>query len=272
MLLANLTKAAALDHLISLHRSNAASTAELSTSRRAMDQLMDCFVKEIPGKPAKDYDYLSYVFADLSRHESGRKYFLSRQDYDGVVPISKLTVFTSEENALVRRKGVASTVKNISFDINAHDFLLSDAVCNLLPYVLLPLAAGTDELSEEDTENMLPDLQLLPHNKHRDSDPDILATHLETLLLLTSTRQGRDHMRRVKVYPVIRECHLHVEDENVREAGDRLVQVLLRKEPDSHSDTEKADTEADTGTIPRFSGGTESDENDSEDNKIVEIF
>jgi hypothetical protein len=36
----------------------------------------------------------------------------------------------------------------------------------------------------------------------------------------------------VKVYPIIRETHLHVEDEEVREAADRLVQVLMRDEED----------------------------------------
>ncbi len=100
---------------------------------------------------------------------------------------------------------------------------------------------------------MLPDLQLLPSDKARDSDPQIILTHLETLLLLTTTREGRDLMREVKVYPIIRETHLHVEDEEVREAADRLVQVLMRDEEDE-------------GKPEGFV------QEDDEDDKIIEIF
>jgi hypothetical protein len=91
---------------------------------------------------------------------------------------------------------------------------------------------GPEEYTEEDTANMLPDLQLLPPDKQRDSDHGIIVTHLETLLLLTTTREGRDKLRAINVYSVIRECHLHVNDDDVQEACDRLVQVLMRDEED----------------------------------------
>jgi len=147
---------------------------------------------------------------------------------------------------------VASTIKNVAFDISPHRLLLSESDVNLLPYVLLPIT-GPEEFSEEETLAMLPDLQLLPSDKARDSDPQIILTHLETLLLLTTTREGRDLMREVKVYPIIRETHLHVEDEEVREAADRLVQVLMRDEEDE-------------GKPEGFV------QEDDEDDKIIEIF
>jgi Domain of unknown function (DUF383)/Domain of unknown function (DUF384) len=258
MLLANLSKSPALNRLIALTRPPPSATPQISTSAHAMDQLVDCFVKEIPNKPAEDYDYLSYVFADLSRHGAGRKYFLTRQAYDDVVPITKLIVFTDEHRSLVRRKGVASTLKNICFETRAHGFLLSDPGASILPYILLPLA-GNEELSDEDTEGMLVDLQLLPSDKKRDPDTEILVTHLETLLLLTTCRGGREIMRKLKVYPVVRECHLHVENEKVREACDRLVQVLLRDEAD--------DREGDKAEEDQSHSQSE-----DEDDKIVEVF
>ena len=219
---------------------------------------MDCFVKEAPNKSAQDYDYLSYVFADLSRHAVGRKYFLTKQGYDDVVPITKLTVFADEHKNHVRRRGVASTLKNVCFATAAHKSLLSELGANILPYILLPIA-GNEELSDEDTKDMLADLQLLPPDKQRDADPEILVTHLETLLLLTTGREGRDLMRRVKIYPIIRECHLHVDNENVREACDRLVQVLLRDE---------ADQEASKMAL----GDQGPNEEEDEDDQIVEVF
>ncbi|KAJ5834260.1 hypothetical protein N7447_000286 [Penicillium robsamsonii] len=227
MLLANLVKHENLQKLLTLKRK---APETVSTSDNAIDQLMDCFVKGAEGSLNKhaNFDYLSYVFADLSQTEKGRAYFTQRQDYDEVVPITKLTVFT-EHKSDIRRKGIASTIKNVAFEVDSHPMLFDEDGANLLPYLLLPLA-GPEELSDEDTADMLPDLQLLPPDKQRDSDPTIITTHLETLLLLTTTRDGRDKMRAVKVYPLIRETHLHVEDENVTEACDRLVQVLMRDE------------------------------------------
>lgn len=133
--------------------------------------------------------------------------------------------------------------------------LLSPTNVNILPYILLPLA-GPEEFSDEETATMLPDLQLLPPDKTREADPEILITHLETLMLLTAEREAREQMRGCGVYPVVRECHLKVEHEGVREACDRLVQVLMRDEAD---DEGKGD-------------GFVEVEDDSGDDKIVEVF
>ncbi|GFF51152.1 putative DNA-binding protein HGH1 [Aspergillus lentulus] len=268
MLFANLAKSDKLSRLITLKRRTAES---ISTSTMAIDQLMDCFVKGAEGALNKNanFDYLSYLFADLSKSEAGRAYFTTRQDYDGVVPVTKLTVFTEHEST-VRRKGVASTIKNVAFEIPFHPTLLSADEANLLPYVLLPIT-GPEEFSEEESMAMLPDLQLLPPDKQRDSDNSIILTHLETLLLLTTTREGRDKMRAINVYPIIRECHLHVDDEAVREACDRLVQVLMRDE-EGEENASQAQIEG-TNSISSYSdihiqqGSAQND-----DEKVVELF
>lgn len=251
MLLANLAKSDSLEKLITLKRS---VPKPMSESANAIDQLMDCFVKGAEGKTNKyaDFDYLSYFFADISKHEKGRHYFVTRQEYDNVVPITKLTVFT-EHKSHIRRKGVAATLKNVAFEISSHPMLISELEANLLPYILLPIA-GPEEFDEEESAAMLTDLQLLPPDKTREPDMEILVTHLETLLLLTTTREGRDIMRQVKVYPIIRECHLHVDDEHVREACDRLVQVLLRDEEEKGGDSSRVE------------------EIEDDDEKIEEVF
>ncbi|KAF4237329.1 hypothetical protein CNMCM6457_001234 [Aspergillus fumigatiaffinis] len=268
MLFANLAKSDKLSRLITLKRRTAES---VSTSTMAIDQLMDCFVKGAEGALNKkaNFDYLSYLFADLSKSEAGRAYFTTRQDYDGVVPVTKLTVFTEHEST-VRRKGVASTIKNVAFEIPFHPTLLSADEANLLPYVLLPIT-GPEEFSEEESMAMLPDLQLLPPDKQRDSDNSIVVTHLETLLLLATTREGRDKMRAINVYPIIRECHLHVDDEGVREACDRLVQLLMRDE-EGEENASQAQIEG-TSPISSYSdihiqqGSAQND-----DEKVVELF
>ena len=258
MLLSNLAKSNRMEKLISLKRS--APAKSVSTSPYALDQIFDCFVKGADGSLNKhaNFDYLAYLLADLSKYKSGREHFLGKREYDGVVPISKLSVFT-EHKSHIRRRGVASTIKNVAFEVDKHPLLLADEtelVCgipgvNLLPYVLLPLA-GSGEFSEEESANMLPDLQLLPPEKERDNDNEILVTHLETLLLLSTTREGREKLRNVQVYPIVREAHLHVEDEAVREACDRLVQVIMRDEEEESKVQEV--------------------ESDDDDEKIEEIF
>jgi hypothetical protein len=129
---------------------------------------------------------------------------------------------------------VASTLKNVCFEISAHPALLSlpsasQVDIDILPYILLPLA-GSESVPDDEMEKMLPDLQLLPPDKEREADTDILVTHLESLTLLTTTREGRERLRDVQVYPIIRECHTHVKNEAVGEAIERLVNVLMRDE------------------------------------------
>jgi hypothetical protein len=232
MLLANFAKHDSLMKILSLERP---SPPELNSNNNAIDQLLDLFVKGADGTYNKDanFDYLSYLFADLAKHDSGRKYFLTKQSYDSIVPLSKLIVFT-EHSSHIRRLGVASTIKNTAFETDSHGQLLSEDEIHILPYLLLPIM-GNEEYSEEDSENMLPELQLLPEDKKREPDCAILQTHVETLMLLTTTRPGRDVLREVSVYPIVRETHLQVEDEGVREACERLVQVLMRDEEGEES-------------------------------------
>ena len=226
MLLANLAKYDDLKRIITMER----PAPKDLTSTKALDQLLDLFVKGADGtyNPKADFDFLAYLFADIAKHEEGRKYFATKQEYDGVVPLTKMTVFT-EHKSDIRRKGVASTIKNVAFDIPTHPAYLSEEEIGILPYILLPLM-GSEEYDEEDMLSMLPDLQLLPPDKERDNDPTIAQTHVETLMLLTTTREGRDQLREIKVYPIIRELHLQVEHDGVREACERLVQVLMRDE------------------------------------------
>lgn len=224
MLLANLAKWDGLERM--LNRKQKGPEA-LSSSDMVMSQLVDLFVKSADGSYGKDadYDYLAYFFADLAKHPDVRQYFLKPQEYDGVIPLTKLKAFT-EHRSGIRRKGVASTIKNAAFDVPSHPSFFSKNKVHIFPSILLPLM-GSEEYDVDDKAPMLPELQSLPPDKERESDPTIVQTHIETLMLFTTTREGRDHMRDIKVYPVVRETHLRVKTEGVRVACERLVQVLM---------------------------------------------
>jgi hypothetical protein len=262
MLLANLAKSPDVSKLLSLQR---AAPQPLSSSANVIDQLLDCFVKGADGKYNKDadYDYLCYLFADLAKLEAGRKHFLDpRAEGAGevrehVIPLSKMVVFT-EHASTIRRRGVASTIKNMAFEVSAHPTLMEETAVNILPYIILPLM-GNEEYSLDDSDGMLDECQLLPPDKAREKQNDIICIHLETLLLLTTTAKGRARLREIKVYPIIRELHLHIEDENVAEGCDRLVQILMR------------DEEGDPGYDPPATDETRVKEV-NEDDEIVDIL
>ena len=253
MLLANLAK---WDGLKSLLTRKQTPPENLGSDDLVLNQLIDLFVKgndKAYNKHA-DFDYLAYLFADLAKHTEVRQYFISKQPYDSVIPLDKIKVFT-EHKSDVRRKGVASTIKNAAFDVPSHATFLDEEGVNILPYLLLPII-GNEEYSEEEALEMHPDLQLLPPDKQRDPDNNIIQTHIETLVLLTSTRPGRELMRKHGVYPIIRETHLRVEDEGVQEACDRLVQMLMGDEE-----------EPETGAAKIEDGKAEEDD----DTRIVEV-
>ena len=278
MLLANMAKDDALQRVLELKRD---IPKELSKSKWAMDQLMDCFVRGADGSYNKhaDFDYLSYFFADLAKFPKGRDYLTSAQEHDSnIIPITKIQVFTDHASH-IRRLGVASTIKNAAFRIPAHPVLTSNLSpdpnlpppsigANLLPYILLPLM-GPEEYADEDTEGMLDELQLLEPDKEREKDVEIMKAHLETLLLLCTTQEGREVLRRVQVYPIVRECHLHVDDEGVREACDRVVQVIMRKE--EGDEEEEIPPNMDGGGAGRLVE-LQNEEEEDEDEKIIDIL
>ena len=286
ILLANLAKHDVIVKILSLEKQ---APAELHSDNLAINQLLDVFVKGADGTYNKDanFDYLSYLFADLAKHDSGRQYFLTKQSYDSIVPLSKLIVFT-EHSSHIRRLGVASTIKNTAFETGSHERFFSEDEIYILPYLLLPIM-GNEEYSEEDSENMLPELQLLPEDKKRESDWAILQTHVETLMLLTTTRPGRDVLREISVYPIVRETHLQVENDGVREACERLVQVLMRDEEGEEGQQQsiegmKALERPGNGVSSKpfgrmqAAGGAgswaraeEVDESEEEDDKIIEV-
>ena len=100
---------------------------------------------------------------------------------------------------------------------------------------------------------------------------DIIRNHLETLFLLVTKggEAGKKIVKEAGTYVIIRELHLEVEDEAVREVCDRVVQVLMGDEVDGVAISEGQ------GKFAAASAGkmvTQKEEEENEDDKIVEIF
>ncbi|CAG8433605.1 1189_t:CDS:10 [Ambispora gerdemannii] len=233
MLLSNITKDEKIaDKLLNATMPETANTTNttLVSSTRAMDQLVDVFVKGVNKEYNKhaEYHFLSSVFANVTILQQGRDFFLTDAPQYNLPPLTSLIIFIEHSN-VIRRGGVVSCIKNCCFNVSQHLDLLSESKINLLPYILLPLC-GPDEFDPDDMEGMPEDIQFLPPDKKRETDPHLRQTLLETILLLTSTRQTRDILRAKKVYPVIRQMHLVEKDENVGHVAENIVNMLMRDE------------------------------------------
>ncbi|KAM9361913.1 protein HGH1 homolog [Symphorus nematophorus] len=192
-------------------------------------QLVEIFCTEGYNKNAKLH-YLGPLLSNLTQLPEARNYMM---DKDRCV-IQRLLPFTQYQASAVRRGGVIGTLRNCCFDHTHHEWLLSDAV-DILPFLLLPLA-GPEELTEEENDGLPVDLQYLPEDKKREEDPDIRKMLLETLLLLTATKAGRQTLKDKNVYPIMREFHNWEKDVVVTAACEKLVQVLIGDEPEQGMD------------------------------------
>lgn len=79
------------------------------------------------------------------------------------------------------------------------------------------LDIGHSPTRSQDIDKLPAALQLLPPTKKRESDSVIRLTLVETLLLLCSTRWGRDFQRENGVYEIIRATHENETDDKVRD-------------------------------------------------------
>jgi len=202
-----------------------------------LDNLIELFARGEGKKynPHAEYDFLGGVFANISLFPEGREYFTQNSRIDSTPRLSKIIPYTSHPS-VIRRGGAVSTLKNVCFDIHFHTSLLNENKLNVLPYLLLPLA-GPEEYDEDDVDGMPEELQFLEPTKQRESDAKIRAMLLEALLLLTTSREGRDVQRTRKVYPIIKFYHLWEKDEICRELAERLVNMIMGEEAKEEDDT-----------------------------------
>ncbi|KAI9138935.1 hypothetical protein BKA69DRAFT_1088750 [Paraphysoderma sedebokerense] len=256
-----------------------------------------------------EFHFLGSVFANVSSADNGRDFFLesvqSRYqkmvapeakkqkmdseteqkssdalpsvDESNVSALSKLICFTEHDN-LIRRGGVVSTIKNCAFHLTAHDdFLAPSHPHYLIQSLLIPLAPPllADNLLTDDQLDLdtTPDYLLsLPTSHFVETDPHLRRILLESILLLSCTRVGRDTLRNEKAYYVIREMHKLESDKAVKVVAERIVDMLMRDES-----TGIEETDSEVKELMRFVGAGERDteleqvlEQDDDDDMIIE--
>ncbi|KAH9943856.1 DUF383-domain-containing protein [Amylocystis lapponica] len=261
----------------------------------ALSLLIDAFVQGAAVDDAQDKDkrprkadlhFLSSVFANISVIPAGRLFFLTPRPADPLktdgaleYPLSKILAFTEHKDT-IRRGGVASTLKYVHHRPTTPARVLTStgtAPSTLHAHRNPPAtleAPGLDvlpyEFDLEEQERLPPALQFLPPTKAREPDAVLRRTHVETLLLLCTTRWGRVRLRESGVYEVVRALHESEREDKVSEHVERLVNFLKREEaPDAEADDAEVlveDAARDSGPTLALAGGS-----DDEDSRIEEI-
>jgi len=187
-------------------------------------KLIDIFSQGRQYNPKADFFYLALVFANVTRLPEGRECLLNKDRFG----FQKLFPFINHPKLIVRG-GIASTLKNCCFQVNKHEWLMSNEV-DIISVLLSPLAKKSD-LREEEKPKAPKFLLDLEPEKTREPDLKIRITLTHTILLLTSsTYQLRNYLRDNCVYPVMREMNLEDSTGEIDEAIHGVVNMLLRDE------------------------------------------
>jgi hypothetical protein len=177
-----------------------------------------------------DYQFVANILANISQLEQGRDFLLKRRG-DTTLAAALLPQLRSPN--VVRRRGIASMVRNLCFDTDNH-FYLYDQLD--IPSKMMYLLAGPESLDADDKLGMHPSVYRLGDKKKREHDRHVRQYAVDSLLLLCTTRSGRNDLRRKKVYPIVRNAHLVEPDEEIGDQIYKLVDFLIRDEEGEEPD------------------------------------
>lgn len=167
-----------------------------------LNDIINVFVNLEFNKTGSNLDYLAPMFSNLSCSYRIRKWLTEENPH---VPLLKLLPFCNYDQSHIRRGGAIGIVRNLSFDSEFHEFLLSPDL-DLLTYLLMPLM-GNEEYADDELELIPLALQYMSKEKRRDPDVDIRKMILETLNKLCMKKKYREKLRLNGVYYVLREYH-----------------------------------------------------------------
>lgn len=177
-----------------------------------------------------EYQYVANILANISQLAEGRDFLLKNRG--STTLIAELLPQLRSPN-VVRRRGIAAAVRNLCFDTDNHFFLYDQLdIPSKMNYIL----AGPEPLDEEDKLGMHPSVYRLGEKKKREQDKQVRLAAVDCLLLLCTTRNGRNDLRRKKVYPIVRNAHLVEPEEEIGDQIYKLVDFLIRDEEGEEPD------------------------------------
>ena len=181
----------------------------------------------------ESHELVPALITNLSQLEEVRQTIVSENQL-----ISKLfEVFDKTANNTVKN-AIICIVRNCCFDTELHQKLL-DPENEILVKLVLPIA-GPEELDEEDNSKLPIDLQYLGTDKTREKDSEIRKLLMESLLLLCSTRFGREVIRENNIYLILREYHKWEKIREVQKAIEDVVDIIIKEESEINAENLKS--------------------------------
>ncbi len=189
--------------------------------------LFPIFLESKGYNPNASYNLLANVFAHLTSCKEGRLFFLEN-DGRNLFKILDQTLSMS----VMRRGGSCSVIKNCLFETEYHRslFEVDDEEDRLFVHLVGKLACPRSTFDEEDLGEMILDIQLEYRHTEAEEDAAIRALIMESLILLGTTRFGRDKMREKKIYPIFREWHKLEPEEVLKDLLEKVVDLMIRDE------------------------------------------
>ncbi|XP_015363177.1 PREDICTED: protein HGH1 homolog [Diuraphis noxia] len=192
----------------------------------ALESFMKLFITR-DAEHETNYDYISYLLSNLCQLHEVRMWLMNTDNFQKLFP------FLNGNNSL-RRAGVIMTIKNCCFELERHEWLLSEDL-DLLPRLLLPLA-GPEQFDEEDNEKLPLDLQYLSDDKEREPDSDLRLALLQALTQLSAKRNCREIIRDQGTYLILREFHKWEPNMELKLVCENLVDILIKTEDEIGTD------------------------------------
>lgn len=181
------------------------------------------------------HEHVSSILCNLSVGEAGREVLLQRSL--GYVP--KMVAQFRSRNP-VRRRGCISALRTCLFDTDLHWWMLYEV--KVLSAILLPIVTPTP-YTEAEKKGMDPLVWMQAESPDTRPEPDLGMAKmlLECLLLLCQRRGLRQELRRRKVYPVIRNLDMYLENDDINAVVLDLVDHLIRDEEELPPEEEAAE-------------------------------
>lgn len=182
---------------------------------------------------AKDrHGWILTIFNNITQVEEGRKIVLENKTIlDSIIDNIK-------HSNVIRRRGALGTIANCLFDSDYHEKLLSDEQMDLISKLVAPIK-GPGDYDDDDCDGMPEALKEIPPTKKIEVDAESRANIINSLILLTATRFGRDYMKAKKMYPIVRELDKVEKNENISSQIYELVHVLLLDDPEDNPEPEE---------------------------------
>jgi hypothetical protein len=167
-------------------------------------RLVQLLLQSVKTGSVDEFEHAALVLANASQIESARAILLSPERR--LLP-SLLPLLQSPSDA--RRRGIAFLIRNCVLDASVEriTYLLSESI-QLVTTILIPLSGDASLYRADEREAMPAVIAGFDSEKKRERDVLSRRALVESLRVLAGrSKEAREHMRAIKVYPVIRAFH-----------------------------------------------------------------